>query len=142
MNHVRKINDKVIVIPCSGIGRVFGSVGREATYLVVDSLRPETTETVCLSLLVMGDEEARAKVQAHPTIAIDGCPKTCAQKNIELAGGKVGARVPVFEIFKAHRALKSESITVLDEKGQLLARLLAERVAEAADALLNDQEGK
>ncbi len=133
------MNDKVMVIPCSGIGRVFGSVGREAAYLVVDELRPEQTETVCLSLLVMGDEEARARVKAHPTIAIDGCPKACAQKNIELAGGKVGATVPVFEVYKQHRELKSEAITVLDEKGRLLARLVAEEVSEAVDQLLEQQ---
>ena len=130
------MNDKVMVIPCSGIGRVFGSVGREAAYLVVDELRPDQTETVCLSLLVMGDEEARARVKAHPTIAIDGCPKACAQKNIELAGGKVGATVPVLSVYKQHRELKSEAITVLDEKGRLLARLVAEEVSEAVDQLL------
>jgi len=133
-------NDKkVIIIPCSGIGRVFGSVGREAAYLVVDELRPEKTETVCLSLLVMGDEEARARVQAHLTIAIDGCPKACAQKNIALAGGQVGAAVPVFQVFKEYRALKSDAITALDEKGRLLAQLVAERVADKVDDLLNGQ---
>ena len=109
-------DQKVIIIPCSGIGRVFGSVGREAAYLVVDELRPEKTETVCLSLLVMGDEEARARVQAHPTIAIDGCPKACAQKNIALAGGQVGAAAPVFQVFKEYRALKSDAITVLTRR--------------------------
>ena len=132
-------DQKVIIIPCSGIGRVFGSVGREAAYLVVDELRPEKTETVCLSLLVMGDEEARARVQAHPTIAIDGCPKACAQKNIALAGGQVGAAAPVFQVFKEYRALKSYAITVLDEKGRLLAQLVAERVADKVDELLNGQ---
>ena len=133
-----KDDDRVIIIPCSGIGRVFGSVGREAAYLVVEELRPDKTATVCLSALVMGDEEAQACVQAHPTIAIDGCPKACAQKNIALAGGRVGAALPVFEVFKQHRALKSEAITVLDEKGRLLAQLLAERVAEKVDELLQN----
>lgn len=133
--------DKVIIIPCSGIGRVFGSVGREAAYEVVEDLRPSKTDLVCLSALVMGDEEAKARVQAHPTIAIDGCPKGCAQKNIALAGGRVGLAVPVFEVFKQHRELKSDAITVLDEKGHQLAHILAERVADAVDGLLEDQQG-
>ena len=132
-------DEKVIIIPCSGIGRVFGSVGREAAYQVVEDLRPGKTELVCLSALVMGDEEAKARVQAHPTIAIDGCPKGCAQKNIALAGGQVGAAVPVFEVFKQHRELKSEAITILDEKGLQLAQLLAERVAKQVDGLLRDK---
>ena len=87
----------------------------------------------------MGDEEARARVKAHHTIAIDGCPKACAQKNIALAGGQVGAAAPVFQVFKDYRALKSYAITVLDEKGRLLAQLVAERVADKVDELLNGQ---
>ena len=36
----------VLVIPCSGIGKVHGLIGREATYLVTDELAPEKTATL------------------------------------------------------------------------------------------------
>ncbi len=50
--------EKVIIVPCSGIGKAFGTVAREATYVVVEDLRKGVTATLCLSLLVMGDEKS------------------------------------------------------------------------------------
>ena len=52
-------NDKpVLVIPCSGIGKVHGLISREATYLVADEMAPKETDTLCLALLVKRDPEA------------------------------------------------------------------------------------
>ena len=48
----------VLIIPCSGIGKVHGLLTREATYLVTDEMAPEQTDTICLALLVKGDAEA------------------------------------------------------------------------------------
>ena len=50
---------KVIIIPCSGIGKAFGSISRDATYEVTENLRKDITQTLCLALLVSGDEESR-----------------------------------------------------------------------------------
>jgi hypothetical protein len=36
---------RVIVIPCSGIGKAFGSVSREAAYVVTEELRPALLST-------------------------------------------------------------------------------------------------
>ena len=35
---------RVIIISCSGIGKAYGSVGREAMYQVTEDLRPDSTE--------------------------------------------------------------------------------------------------
>ena len=75
------------MIPCSGIGKVHGLLTREATYLVTDEMAPEQTETMCLGLLVKGDAEAVEAVKTQTCITIDGCPKTCAEKNVKIAGG-------------------------------------------------------
>ena len=40
---------KVIIVPCSGIGKTYGTVSREAAYEVVEDLRPETAGIVALS---------------------------------------------------------------------------------------------
>jgi len=46
---VMEVNDKpVLVIPCSGIGKVHGLISREAAYLVTDELAPGQTDTLCL----------------------------------------------------------------------------------------------
>ena len=78
----------VLVIPCSGVGKVHGLISREAVYQVTDQLLPEQADTVCLALLVTGDAETKQKVQQTPCITLDGCPKLCAFKNVELSGGK------------------------------------------------------
>ena len=73
---------KVVIVPCSGIGKTYGTVSREAAYDLVEDLRPETTELVALSLLVLGDERARATVAACPAVTIDGCKLACATKMV------------------------------------------------------------
>ena len=57
---------EVLVIPCSGIGKVHGLISREAVYHVTDNLLPGQADTVCLALLVTGDAETRQKVQQTP----------------------------------------------------------------------------
>ena len=47
---------KVVIVPCSGIGKTYGSVSREAAYDVTEDLRPEDTQLISLAMLVMGDE--------------------------------------------------------------------------------------
>ena len=37
---MNKDTDTVLVIPCSGIGKVHGLISREAAYLVTDELAP------------------------------------------------------------------------------------------------------
>ena len=133
-------NKKVLVIPCSGIGKAFGSVGREATYLVVEDLRPTQTDTLCLSRLTMGDQEARRLVAEHATITIDGCPKACAQVNVEASGGKPVANLRVVDIYRQNRALKVDSVLELGENGRQLARILADKVTDEVDRILAESE--
>ncbi len=129
---------RVMIIPCSGIGKAYGSVGREAMYAVLEDLRPETSDTVCLSLLTLGDEQAQAEVREHPTITIDGCPKACAQINVEAAGGKPAAIYRVFDVYRAHKDLKVRSVSELGESGRKMAQILAEEIAAKVDELINE----
>ena len=78
---------KAVIVPCSGIGKTYGTVSREAAYEVTEELKPSQTQLVALSLLVLGNEEARAAVAQNPTITIDGCKLACATKMVEESGG-------------------------------------------------------
>ncbi len=127
---------RVIVIPCSGIGKAYGSVGREAMYSVLEDLRPHATATVCLSLLTLGDAGALAQVRNHPTITIDGCPKACAQVNVEAGGGAPAAIFRVYDVYRAHKELKVRSVSQLGENGREMARILAEEIAAKVDELI------
>ncbi|HLH07147.1 MAG TPA: putative zinc-binding protein [Terriglobales bacterium] len=106
-----------LVIPCSGIGKVHGLISREAAYLVTDELAPKKTATLCLALLVKGDDEAVSAVQSHACITIDGCAKACAQKNVEMAGGRVAKAIQVAEAFKNFRGAKPGNASFLTEEG-------------------------
>jgi len=127
---------RIVVVPCSGIGKALGSVSREATYEVVENLRKGVTDTTCLALIVSGDEETLQLVKNNRCIAVDGCPLQCAAKNLKLAGGDLAASFRVVDTLRENRKLKPKSVTFLDSDGQKLANLLAEQVAEKVDELL------
>lgn len=120
---------KTIVMPCSGIGKVQGLIAREAAYTVTDDLAPGSAETLCLALLVSGDEEAQAKIREADCIAIDGCPKLCAAKNVEMAGGRVVRSVLVVDAFKNHRGAEPGTATALADDGWTIVREIAGDIA-------------
>lgn len=130
----------VVVVPCSGIGKTYGTVGREAAYELVEELRPACAEVVALSLLVLGDAETQARVQASPAITIDGCKLACASKMVAESGGHVAYEANVLDTFRRHRHLKPKGIAELNEEGQELARKMAEELAEAADKITAGEE--
>ncbi len=123
--------DIVVVVPCSGIGKPFGSVSREAAYDLCEDLRPDRTRLVALAKLVLGDTAARELVAKSPAVTIDGCKQMCAAKMVKESGGKVVREVAVLEVFRRHKDLKPEGIAELNEPGRKLARVLAEEVAES-----------
>ena len=126
----------VFVIPCSGIGKSMGTVGRKATYKVIEKLRPQNTRTTCLPLLTVGDQETLKKVRENPCISIDGCPTKCAQKNIEASNGKLIKSFLVIDTIRNHRNLKPEGIIELNPEGDKLANIIAKDVATAVDEIM------
>lgn len=124
----------VVVVPCSGIGKSYGTVSREAAYEAVEDLRPRSARLVALSLLVLGDEEARAAVAGCPTVTVDGCKLACAAKMVRESGGTVVRELAVLDTYRQHRALKPQGIAELNEGGQRLAAVLAGEIAAAVDA--------
>lgn len=130
---------KVFIIPCSGIGKSLGTVGRKATYNIVEDLRPDQTTTTCLALLTIGDEETLKKIRESPCISIDGCPTQCSKKNIEASKGKLVKSIMVTDILRNHRGLKPEGVIKLNAEGERLASLLAEEVAKEADKIGDDE---
>jgi len=134
---------KVVIVPCSGIGKSYGTVAREGAYVVTEDLRPDTTQRVPLSLLVLGDEQAHADVVGAPSITIDGCKLACATKMVTESGGTVAhdpsaplrASLAVLDVYRRHRDLKPAGIAELNEGGQKLAQALAEEVVTLVDAL-------
>jgi uncharacterized metal-binding protein len=141
MNDVQKNeNSRVAIVPCSGIGKTYGTVSREAAYEVIDDLCPQTSQLVALSLLVLGDEEARAAVAGNVAITIDGCKLACATKMVQESGGTVARDFAVLDVYRQNRKMKPQGIAVLNEGGQQLAHVLAEEVATVVGTLQQESE--
>lgn len=131
----------VAVIPCSGIGKAFGTVSREAGYELCENLRPAETTLVALSKLVLGDPEAQARVRSNPAVTIDGCKLMCASKLVKLSGGSVAREVSVLDVFRHHKELKPEGIAELNEPGKELARRIAAEISKSLDELIAPLSG-
>lgn len=133
---------RVAVVPCSGIGKTYGTVGREAAYELAEDIRPDCVDVVALSQLVLGDADTQARVQTSPVITIDGCKLACASKMVAESGGTVALSANVLDTFRRHRHLKSKGIAELNEDGLELARQLALELADAADKIIRGEEVK
>jgi uncharacterized metal-binding protein len=132
---------KVIIVPCSGIGKPYGTVSREAAYEVTEELRPTQTQLVPLALLVLGDEESRAVVAECPAVTIDGCKLGCAAKMVQQSGGTIAQEFAVLDVYRNHKDLKPQGIAELNEGGQKLASVLAGEVTVVVDDLLAGKRG-
>jgi uncharacterized metal-binding protein len=126
---------KVVIVPCSGIGKTYGTVSREAAYQVTEDLRPDSARLVPLSLLVLGDQTAREAVAGCPAITIDGCKLACATKMVQESGGSVAQDYAVLEVYRRYKQFKPQGIAELNEGGMQLAHALAEEIVEVVDDL-------
>jgi len=129
------MDKKVKVIPCSGIGKVYGLMAREAALKTVLELIPDKSETMCLAYIVTGDKEAKEKIEGFDCITVDGCPKMCASKNVSIAGGKVIEEVKVLDTVKEHKGKKFGSPTQLDADGELVTDEIAAKIAKKINEL-------
>lgn len=130
------LDKRVVIVPCSGIGKTYGTVSREAAYELVQDLRPDKTALVALSMLVLGDENTRDIVAENPAITIDGCKLACATKMVAESGGEVAKDIAVLDVYRRYRQFKPRGIAELNDGGLQLSRALAEELAVVVDDLI------
>ncbi len=123
-----KKKSRNIIIPCSGIGKAVGTITRRATYIVTEELLPGETDSICLPLLTIKDEETVRKIRENPCIAIDGCVAQCAKKNVEHQRGKLKGEIKILDIIKENPKLKSGTVLDIGSDGEKLARKTAEKI--------------
>ena len=116
---------KVMVVPCSGIGKVFGLMARGVD---LEAGKEENAENICLAHIVTGDDEAVERVKDQPCIAIDGCGKKCAAKACEHAGGRIEESYLTMSVMKKHRGAMPGSGTTLSEEGWEMVDEMSETV--------------
>lgn len=134
------VANRVLLIPCSGIGKVHGLIAREGVLRAVEQAFGGEVQTMCLPLLVVGDEEARRLVAQHPVITVDGCPKLCAYKNTELAGGKIARSLRVLDVLKEHKGAQPGTATTLSDEGWKVVDALSSELMGEVQALTGSGE--
>jgi hypothetical protein len=131
---------RLVVVPCSGIGKTYGTISREAAYSLTEDLRPDETEVVALSLLVLGDEETRARLQAAPAITIDGCKLACASKMVAESGGQIAYQANALDTYRRNRGLRPKGVSHLNPDASQLTEALAQELADATDHVVAGEE--
>jgi len=121
------MSKKVKIIPCSGMGKVFGLIARESTLQAIKN-NPNDSETVCLAYIVTGDDEAKKLIEGQKCITIDGCPAMCAAKNAEIAGGIVEEKIRVVDVFRNHKGVNAGTATELTNEGWQIVDEIVEDV--------------
>ena len=131
---------KYIILPCSGIGKALGTIGRWAAYELADNLCPNTTRLLCLARFVVPDPDLLETLQIDPIITLDGCPKQCATKNVERNGCNVLKSYAIAKFIVQNRDLKIGS-DIIDPgiEALELAKRIANFIAKDLDLLEGDK---
>ena len=134
-------NDKkVLIIPCSGIGKSIGTVSRETTYEIIENLSKGKAETVCLALLTSQDKETMDKVKNNYVITLDGCAKHCAKKNTEQCGKIPDKTYMILKFAAANPDKKPQGIIDIGKSGNALVETIADTIVKDVDSLLEDKQ--
>lgn len=131
---------KVIVIPCSGIGKPIGTVSREATYELIENKAKGRAETVCLAALTAGDKETIDKVKDNYVITLDGCGRRCAQKNVEEYGKAPDKSHLLLKFAASNPDKKPQGIIDIGKGGKALADTIVDTVLKDIDDLLDGKK--
>ena len=130
-------HEKVFVLPCSGIGKVYGLLSREAAQNVVLDLEPNSTELICLASLLL--DEIKEPLKNRSVICIDGCPKCCAEKSSLEAGMKVEKKYLTSQFMKKYRGEDPGTGSVLTEVGDKIATEIAKTIQEDVRVILQNR---
>lgn len=121
------MNEKVVLAPCMGVGKVVASVTRRAAYLA-HAACPEDTEILSIPALLAGSEEERRLALEHPVVVIEGCVLRCASHVMKLIGATPAAKVEVSRLIREKRLTPGRTRKELENSGKQLAEAVAERL--------------
>lgn len=130
---------KVLIIPCSGIGKPIGTVSRETTYEIVENLRKGKAETVCLALLTSQNKETIDKLKNNYCVTLDGCARHCAKKNTEECGKIPDKSYMILKFAAANPDKKPQGLIDIGDSGKALVDTISDTIIKDIDSLLEDK---
>lgn len=131
---------KVLIIPCSGIGKPIGTISRETAYQIIEKSEKGKVDTVCLALLTSQDNETIDRVKNSYVITLDGCAKHCAKKNTEECGKIPDKSYMTLKFAAANPAMKPQGIIDIGEGGKALVDTISNTIIKDIDTLLEDNK--
>jgi uncharacterized metal-binding protein len=129
---------KVLIIPCSGIGKPIGTISRETTYEIIEKSGSGKVETVCLALLTSQDKETMDKVKNNFVITLDGCAKHCAKKNTEQCGKIPDKSYMILKFAAANPDKKPRGIIDIGNSGKALVDIISDTIVKDVNSVLED----
>lgn len=132
---------KIAIMPCAGIGQIFGQITREVGYRLVDDLYPEETVLVCPPALAVDIQEDIDFINEYPALVLNGCKDRCASKMILQKGGQIDAEVYLPDILKQEKiSLHGEKRSKLGSKSELAIQKMTETASALVNKLLNKEK--
>jgi len=132
---------KIAIMPCAGIGQIFGQITREVGYKLVDDLYPEQAVLVCPPALAVDIQEDIDFINEYPVLVLNGCKDRCASKMILQKGGQIDAEVYLPDILKQEKiSLHGEKRSKLGSKSELAVQKMTETASALVNELLNKEK--
>ncbi|WP_434641014.1 putative zinc-binding protein [Thermoanaerobacterium thermosaccharolyticum] len=132
---------KIAIMPCAGIGQIFGQITREVGYKLVDDLYPEQAVLVCPPALAVDIQEDIDFINEYPVLVLNGCKDRCASKMILQKGGQIDAEVYLPDILKQEKiSLRGEKRSKLGSKSELAVQKMTETASALVNELLNKEK--
>jgi len=130
------LDNKIAILPCTGVGQVVGTIARQAAYQVCDDLKPDDTVLVCLPALVKGVQEDIDMIRICPVIVIEGGEEACATYALGLHGGTPTVTISVPKVMRGKGLkIKREARKQLTEPEQAVVRLVSGQVVREIERL-------
>lgn len=133
---------KVKVLACSGIGKVYGLMAREAMLHVTQELTPKQSETFCLAHVITDDDSMLDQIRGASCITVDGCPAMCTAKSVENAGGIIKEKYRSVDQMRNHKGVNAGNGSNLTPDGWLIVEEFAQKIATRVSEIhAEDQKG-
>lgn len=130
--------EKVCILPSSELNTVFGKIGRQASYIVCEDLKPGKIVLGCMPALFSNIQEDVDFITQYPVITLEGHPAHHAAKLVKKFSQDVAVEIDIERLLKDNNIDVSDSSSEkLNPNGEKAVKFLAECTAKAVDKLLS-----
>lgn len=119
--------EKIVVMACTGMGKILASVGRAAAFLAQER-DPNTYILGNLPAVAAGIEDAKAAIEGKDIITLTGCTENCPEKILGRLGIPIRADIKIWEVFRDNKTFKPETRNDIGDAGLQLAGKIVEKI--------------